>query len=352
MDINAKQGTCAALTTDFPERTARMSDRSPILSLPYIQPSQAQKHVTHNEALRQLDAIVQLVVVSADITVPPVTPVEGDRYIVASDAVDAWSGHDGTVAVWSDAAWTFHTPLTGWRADVQNTGFVLRFDGGAWVTPDAAPLQNIARVGIGSVADDTNRLSVASEATLLTHAGNGHQLKLNKNGATDTASLLFQTGFSGRAEMGTTGTDDFAIKVSANGTLFNTALVTESADGAVRFPQGKCYFDEVFIADNAAYGFDIPFSNPARIMMWLCLDIEWQFHLFSVTGALTGASNFGAMFTSPAGQLNFMTGVLDGTTGPDDAISISIDATGTVPRMYIENRIGSDRTFTLSTLGK
>ena len=329
-----------------------MSDRSPILSLPYIQPSQAQKHVTHNEALRQLDAVVQLVVVSADLAAPPLTLIEGERYIVAVGATGTWAEQDGTIAVYSDAAWTFYAPLTGWRADVQGTGTVLRFDGTTWAMPDPAPLQNIAHVGIATQADTTNRLSVASDATLLTHAGTGHQLKLNKNGAVDTASLLFQTGFSGRAEMGTAGTDDFAIKVSADGTLFNTALVAQSADGAVQFPQGKCFFDEVFIADDAAYGFDIPFSNPARIMMWLCLDIEWQFHLFSITGVLAGASNFGAMFTSPAGQLNFMTGVLNGTTGSDDAINISIDVSGPVPRMYLENRIGSDRTFTLSTLGK
>lgn len=31
-------------------------DSSPNLQLPYIMPSQAQKHVTHNEALRTLDA--------------------------------------------------------------------------------------------------------------------------------------------------------------------------------------------------------------------------------------------------------------------------------------------------------
>jgi hypothetical protein len=38
-----------------------MPDTSHALSLPLIQPSQAQKHVTHNEALRILDAVVQLV---------------------------------------------------------------------------------------------------------------------------------------------------------------------------------------------------------------------------------------------------------------------------------------------------
>ena len=40
-------------------------DMTTLLSLPYIAAAQAQKHVTHNEALRMLDAIIQLSVKSA-----------------------------------------------------------------------------------------------------------------------------------------------------------------------------------------------------------------------------------------------------------------------------------------------
>lgn len=35
-----------------------MTDTSLILGLPLIQPSQAQKHVTHNEALQLMEAVV------------------------------------------------------------------------------------------------------------------------------------------------------------------------------------------------------------------------------------------------------------------------------------------------------
>ena len=48
-----------------------MSDLSPILSLPLLQASQAQKHVTHNEALMQLDLLVQLTVADRTRTTPP-----------------------------------------------------------------------------------------------------------------------------------------------------------------------------------------------------------------------------------------------------------------------------------------
>jgi len=72
-----------------------MSDNSAKLSLPYLQASQAQKHVTHNEALRILDSVVQLSVIAADQTDPPATPADGDRYLLPAGATGAWAGQDG-----------------------------------------------------------------------------------------------------------------------------------------------------------------------------------------------------------------------------------------------------------------
>jgi hypothetical protein len=68
------------------------------LQLPYLLASQAQKHVTHNEALRLLDGLVQLAVIDRDLTAPPGSPADGDRYIVASGATGEWSGWNGSIA--------------------------------------------------------------------------------------------------------------------------------------------------------------------------------------------------------------------------------------------------------------
>ena len=97
------------------------------------------------------------------------------------------------------------------------------------------PESTIPKLGVNTSADTTNRLAVSSAATLLSHAGAGHQLKLNKNAAADTLSLLYQTNWSGRAEMGLAGSDDFELKVSADGSTWTTALKT-SATGAVLMP--------------------------------------------------------------------------------------------------------------------
>jgi hypothetical protein len=62
------------------------------LALQQILSAQAQKHVTHNDALRLLDGMVQIGVLSRVLTAPPGSPTAGDRYIVASGAVGLWAG--------------------------------------------------------------------------------------------------------------------------------------------------------------------------------------------------------------------------------------------------------------------
>jgi hypothetical protein len=76
-----------------------MPETTVALGLPLLLAEQAQKHVTHNEALRALDAIVQLAVKDRDLTVAPPSPSEGDRYIVAASPTGIWSGHATGIAV-------------------------------------------------------------------------------------------------------------------------------------------------------------------------------------------------------------------------------------------------------------
>jgi len=213
-----------------------MSELSPRLGLPFLMAAQAQKHVTHNEALLRLDQVTQLVLQELDATDPPETPLDGQIWALGTAPTEAWAGQGGDLAAWFDGDWHFVTPGAGWQAGF---GSELRiFDGSAWVVPGAGTLENLPGLGINTSYDATNRLSVAAEATLLNHEGAGHQLKLNKAAATDTASLLFQTGFSGRAEMGTAGNDDFSVKVSADGSAWHDGLVVARATGALSAPNG------------------------------------------------------------------------------------------------------------------
>ncbi len=107
-------------------------DETQNLQLPYIMAAQSQKHVTHNEAIRNLDALVQLAVKDRDLSAPPGSPGEGERYIVAGGASGAWSGKEGYVAAFQDGAWMFYLPRAGWRCWVEDEGVLLVYDGALW----------------------------------------------------------------------------------------------------------------------------------------------------------------------------------------------------------------------------
>jgi len=214
-----------------------MSFITPNLNLPYIAPSQAQKHVTHNEAIRALDALVQLSLQSKGLSTPPASPIDGERYFVASSPTGAWTGMESQIAAFQDGAWAFFSPQSGWRAWIDDESTFQIWDGQTWqVVGGESDFQNLDHVGINSTADNVNRLSLASEASLFSHDGAGHQLKVNKNTSSDTGSLLYQTNYSGRAEMGLAGNDDFKIKVSANGSAWKDALSVNSATGEINMP--------------------------------------------------------------------------------------------------------------------
>lgn len=214
------------------------------LKLPLLVAEQAQKHVTHNEALRALDALVHLAVKDRDLATPPGSPADGDRYIVAASPTGVWAGHAGDIAVFQDGAWDFHDPNEGWPCWVEDENVFLIFNGSAWVDWGTvlSALQNLALLGIGTIADAANPFAAKLNKALWTakYAGEGGdgdlRYTLNKEAAADVLSLLLQRGFSGRAEIGLIGDDDLTIKVSPDGSSWATALVIDKTTGGVRLP--------------------------------------------------------------------------------------------------------------------
>ncbi|QFT61365.1 DUF2793 domain-containing protein [Roseivivax sp. THAF30] len=202
---------------------------SAALGLPFMAPSQAQKHVTFNEALRRLDLVVQLSVQGRD-DAPPEAPSENTRFIVGASPSGAWIGHANDIAIFEPGGWTFTAPQQGWQAWIALEGRFVVWTGGTWQALEPE-LQNLPGLGINATSDANNPLIVAGPASLFNNVGGGHQVKINKAAPGETASLLFQTGWGGRAEMGTTGSDAFTIKVSADGGTWHDALVFDPATG-------------------------------------------------------------------------------------------------------------------------
>src|SRR5215470_10682038 len=103
------------------------------LRLPEIAASQAQKHVTHNEALVALDTLVQASVIDKDLTAPPGSPAEGDCYIVASPASGAWVSWEKRLVRFQDGQWISFLPGTGWTCWVRDEGTLYTYDGASWI---------------------------------------------------------------------------------------------------------------------------------------------------------------------------------------------------------------------------
>lgn len=101
--------------------------------LPLLQPAQAQKHVTVNEALMRLDGLVNLVLQSATVAAPPAPVVDGQCFAVPAGAGGAWAGRDGNLAIGSNGGWVFVPPRPGQRGWLVDQGCHALWDGTAWV---------------------------------------------------------------------------------------------------------------------------------------------------------------------------------------------------------------------------
>ncbi len=214
------------------------------LGLPLLAAAQAQKHVTHNEALLLLDSLVHLAVSARGVAAPPGSPVEGDRVIVGGAPTGAFAGEAGKIAAFDDGAWRFLQPRAGWIAHVAAEG-VLLHDGTAWRPLESAlrRLADLDGLGVGTAPDATNRLAVRSDAVLLSardvgEGGGSLRLVLNRTAPAGAASQLFQTGWSARAETGLTGDDRWRLRVTPDGTRWRDAVVADPQTGAVAFPGG------------------------------------------------------------------------------------------------------------------
>lgn len=98
---------------------------TPRLALPLIAAGQAQKDVTHNEAVLALDRLVALVVTSRSLLLPPSVPQLGACFIVPAAGAVAWGHPAGTLLHWQGAAWLAETPRDGQIALLADEGLML-----------------------------------------------------------------------------------------------------------------------------------------------------------------------------------------------------------------------------------
>ena len=238
-------------------------DHSARLALPYLAAGQMQKHVTLNEALTRLDALVQTAVLSCTTTTQPDDPDDGALWILPAAATGPdWSTRpEGALMRAEGGGWTMIEAGDGLAVLVLDTDEVLIRHGGAWVALGTrlGEAQALTRLGVGTTADAsspfTARLNTALWTALDAASGGTGDLRLtlNKETAGDVLSLLFQSGYGGRAELGLVGDDDLRLKVSDDGAGWHEAFAVDRATGRTTFALGASRRSVTVFAANGSY---------------------------------------------------------------------------------------------------
>jgi hypothetical protein len=266
---------------------------TPRANLPELAAAQAQKHVTHNDALLELDALICCRILDRDLSADPASPADGDAYIVKATGTGAWTGKDGDIAYCVDGAWRFYAPFAGLTAYIADDAEFLIYNGSAWADlATVLSLENLPMLGVNTTADSTNKLAVKSAAILFDNIGNGVQTKLNKHAAGDTASFLYQTNYSGRAEIGTAGDDHFHFKVSPDGSTWYEAINIDNTTGNVGIGAAASSSRALQIGTGtpitAAYGLQFGSDASANLYRSNTGILKCDGYLYGATGLVSG----------------------------------------------------------------
>lgn len=217
-----------------------MSETTAHLALPFLMAAQAQKHVTHNEALRMLDSMVQLSVLDRHLAAPPASPAEGARYIVPANATGVWAGWTGSVACWLDGAWMRFMPAPGWLAWVVDEAQVLVWSGSAWL-PMVSAMGFVAQSTAVALAKGPNGGTTGMAVSEQTLSG--------LTGATRDSTIMIPDraivlGVSSRTVTTITGATSYDCGIAGEPAKFGGSLgvAAGSSNRGVIGPQA-CYAD-------------------------------------------------------------------------------------------------------------
>lgn len=108
------------------------AETTPALGLPLLHAAQAQKEVTHNEALAILDIIAASVVEGSPLNTPPVDPDPGRAWIIGNTPTGAWSGQAHKLVLMTEGGWRFIDPPVGFTLYRAN-GLAVRRTETAWI---------------------------------------------------------------------------------------------------------------------------------------------------------------------------------------------------------------------------
>ncbi len=132
-------------------------DVTPRHALPNLYVGQAQKEITHNEALARIDALLHPVVEDS-LAGPPIgltAASDGLCWLISASATGIWSARSGQIAMWSGGSWRYINAVEGMVILLKSQGMRLFYIDGDWFAP-----QPIADPASGSVVDVEARAAI------------------------------------------------------------------------------------------------------------------------------------------------------------------------------------------------
>ena len=67
-----------------------------------------------------------------DLTTPPASPVDGDRYIIPAAATGVWAGKTNQIAARIADVWEYHTPKIGWLCYIEDEAKLSAYKATGW----------------------------------------------------------------------------------------------------------------------------------------------------------------------------------------------------------------------------
>ncbi len=137
---------------------------TPRMGLPNLFAAQAQKEFTVNEAFALVDALLHPVV-EGIFDSPPVSPIDGECWIVGSQPTAEWGNYAGQIACRQSGNWLFASPIEGMVVFDKSADRIARYDG-TWNTASAVTLPDG-----GATVDGEARTAIGEIVAALKAAG-------------------------------------------------------------------------------------------------------------------------------------------------------------------------------------
>ena len=124
------------------------SDATPRLGLPDMPETPELYPDIVADAFTRLDALCDLYLKGQFEDSPPVSPADGDAWLIGGSPTGAWAGYPYKIATCRDGAWIFLTPFNGLRAFVETGNAFIVHQDGSWID-----WGQLLRLGTGSDDD-------------------------------------------------------------------------------------------------------------------------------------------------------------------------------------------------------